>query len=179
MVSSGSIARITEMQMKTMLKSSAVLALLAVPATADAAVYCFTNSFGQFFRLSVNGSACTPGVTALGAVHGRWHPGFACNGENTWNIADGACFRDVATGETRVNLVAPLLDPGFSCIPVMWSMKGSAVNNATGVFSNSPFPSSSAGDTWVPASCASEPTPLSPAVAAPNAEGAPGLRVQK
>ncbi len=161
--------------MKTLFKSALVLAVLAVPVTSDAAVYCFRNSFGQFFRVSVNGTACTPSVTALGSVHGRWHPGFACNGENTWNL-DGACFRDVATGETRVNLVAPLL--GSGCVPVMWSMKGGAVNSAVGVFSNSPFPSSTGADTWTPVSCAGEPTPLSPAVAAPTAEGAPGLRLR-
>ena len=137
--------------MKKSLALLAVLtALLVVPAIAVAKTLCATGSPNGFFRLDVGG--CKATSKNVYEVTGRWEPGFACAGRNSWGI-HGTCY---GTGtEIRMNLTSEL--PATTCRQVMWFLAGPAPNANSGGFDNAPFGSNDGGFTMSPASCSSEP----------------------
>jgi hypothetical protein len=150
--------------MKKPLTVAVLAALLVLPTRSEASPVCFTGSPNGFFRIDSK-SKCSPKSADIVAVHGRWSPGFTCNGRDTWGL-HGTCFGEPDNHEVHINITSELLDPNDACFPVMWSMIGSAVNNASGVYDNAPFGSVNGFTTWTPAPCSAEPTP--------NAEVAPG-----
>jgi len=131
-------------------------AWLIVPAVGHAGDVCFTNAFGQFFRLNVKPTCkVRGGAQKLTSVNGVWHPGFVCNGRTAWTL-DGSCVNTAA--EVRINMTAPLLDPGGACTQVFWSMVGATLDTAVGAYDNAPFDGIPTGpDAWAPAACALEP----------------------
>lgn len=137
-----------------MRKSLALLAvfagLLAFPAVSLAKTVCATGSPNGFFKLNVG--SCKATSKNMYPVTGLWHPGFACNGKNSWGI-HGTCY---GTGtEIRMNLVSEL--PSNGCLQVMWALSGAAPNSNSGRFDNAPFGSDTAGFFIAPALCSSEP----------------------
>jgi hypothetical protein len=129
-----------------------VAAMFALPLTLEAATVCAVNSFGQFFRFQVR-DRCTAAKDTISSINGRWHPGGVCNTSDRVPL-HGTCTGDPATGQVVLSITTETSNP---CLQVMWLLGGPSIDTAVGVFDNAPFNGGDAGDSFAPASCASEP----------------------
>jgi hypothetical protein len=129
------------------------VAAVCLPVSLEAASVCASNAYGQFLRFEGR-DRCRAGSNGSGAIHGRWHSGFLCNGSTVLPL-HGACAGDPLTGTAVVSIISEA--HGDGCVQVTWHMNGSAINDATGNYDNAPFGDVGGPDSWTPADCADEP----------------------